>query len=168
MSSMRAVMRGMPARVRLPGDVDRSAMLGVLALCAVLFVAFFALARATSPSTRSAQGATPRVVAARIPDQLPLRLTAAPAIQTGVRVAPKPARRLAGSARAGALSQSPVQTVTPASTPVVTSTTPVPPVPATTTPAAAPAPAITPAPRHSSPPPKKPSGGGGTSFDSSG
>ena len=33
MSSMRAVMRRMPARARLPGDVDRSAMLGVLALC---------------------------------------------------------------------------------------------------------------------------------------
>jgi hypothetical protein len=168
MSSVRAVMRRMPARARLPGDVDRSAMLGVLALCAVLFMAAFAVSRATSPTSQLAAGATPRVVAARVSDQVPLRLTAAPAIQAGVHVAANPVRRPAGVAHAGARAQTHAQIVAPALTPIVTSATPVATVPARTAPAVAPEPAKAPEPRPRSAPPKKPSGGGGTSFDSSG
>lgn len=167
MSSMRAVMRRMPARARLPGDVDRSAMLGVLVLCAGLFMAAFAVSRATSPTSQAAAGATPRVVAAQVSDQLPLRLTAAPAIQIGVHAAAKPVRRPTGVAQGGTPAQT-AQTVAPAPSPIVTSATPVARAPAVTAPAVAPEPAKAPEPRPRSPAPKKPSGGGGTSFDSSG
>src|SRR4051812_23494832 len=91
MNSVRAVRRLMPAGPRLPGDVERGALIAVAALCAVLFVVFFLLARAVSPASHATAGSSPGVVAARVGDEVPLRLSTAPAILTGVRAVLRPA-----------------------------------------------------------------------------
>jgi hypothetical protein len=169
MASVRAARRLIPAGAKLPTDVDRAALIALAALCAVLFISFFALARVLSPASIVTDGASPRIEAAPASDQVPLRLSDAPAIQTGVSATPKPAARAAPARRAGGPAQqvagSNAQSPAQASTPTTTAA-PVTPVPASTTPAAAPE-AKAPEPRRVSPPPRKSSGGGGT-FDSSG
>jgi outer membrane biosynthesis protein TonB len=174
MNTVRATKRLIPTSARLPGDVDRLAVLALVALCAALFFAFFALSRALSPTGHSASGSPPAVLATPTGDQVPLRLTAAPSMQAGARVAPKPVVRSVPAPRPSALAQAPA---TSAPAPVTTSATPVAPAPtpeptsaapvAAPEPATAPAPAKAPQPRRA-PAPTKPSGGGGTSFDSSG
>jgi hypothetical protein len=168
MNTVRATKRLMPASARLPVDIDGRTLLALVALCATLFIAFFAVARALSPSGHAASGSLPSVIAAPTGDQVPLRLTAAPAMQAGARVAPKPVVRRVPVRRASAASQAPVTSTTAA--PVTTSAAPVVSAPPSATPVAtpepAPAPAKAPQPQRS--PPPKPSGGGGTSFDSSG
>jgi outer membrane biosynthesis protein TonB len=178
MNTVRATRRLLPASPRLPGDVDRLAVLALLALCAALFIGFFALARALRTTSHASSGSPPAVIATPTGNEVPLRLTAAPAMQAGARVAPAPAVRSAPPRRSSASAQTPTTSTTAAAVPTTAAPAPTPqptsaaPVaarePAKAPPAAkAPAPAKAPETRRA-PAPTKPSGGGGTSFDSSG
>jgi hypothetical protein len=153
MNSVRAPRRWVDVGARRSPDFDRAALL-LIAACAVLFSLSFVVGRVLSSAGPAGQGTLPRIAATHAGDDLPVSLSAAPAILPDVVVAPvaiaEPARRRSVTATqqpAAAVLQAPA-TVT-RSAPVTTSTTPV---------AAPPAKA-----------PKRPTkNGGGVSFDSSG
>ena len=170
MNTVRATKRLIPTSPRLPGGVDRLAVLALVALCAVLFICFFALARALSPTGHASSAALPAVLVAPTGDEVPLRLTAAPAMQAGALVTPKPVARSEPARRPSVPSASGPAPVTTSTTPAAAAPTP---EPTSATPVAAPEPAKAPAPAKApkarrAPAPRNASGGGGTSFDSSG
>jgi hypothetical protein len=160
MNTVRVPRRWIDAGPRRSPDFDRAALF-LIAACAVLFSFSFVLGRALSPTGPAGQGALPRIAAAHAGEDLPVSLSAAPAILPGVAVAPVAPAKVARRQRATANQQPAVPAALQApaaSAPVLTSTTPVAPPPAK-------------APERqtkSAPAPSKRSGGGGVSFDSSG
>jgi hypothetical protein len=160
MNSVRAPRRWVDVGARRSPDFDRAALL-LIAACAVLFSLSFVVGRVLSSASPAGQGTLPRIAAAHTGDDLPVSLSAAPAILPGAVVAhvnPSTRRRVTANRQpaAAAVLQTPA-TVT-SSAPVATSTAPV----------AAPPAKAPERPTKSAPAPSKRSGGGGVSFDSSG
>jgi hypothetical protein len=152
MNSVRVPRRWVDVGTRRSPDFDRAVLL-LFAACAVLFSLSFVVGRVLSSAGPAGQGTLPRIAATHAGEDLPVSLSAAPAIVPGVVVAPvataEPARR-----RSVTATQQPAAAVLQAATvtrsaPVTTSTAPV---------AAPPAKA----------PKRQTKSGGGVSFDSSG
>lgn len=157
--------------------VEVRMLAGMAAACLGLFALSFLAGRALSPGRGGHSATLPEVAATQASGEIPVRLSAAPALKLAPPVVtvlhtsvPKPRSTPASSSA----------TTTPSALPVLTqpSAAPPPPAPVVVAPpaAATPAPVKTPVTTHSAPAAKGNSGGGsaapkrggGVSFDSSG